>query len=207
MTTFTPGQLVDENDLNAIALRLGTSVADLDDIGAPSDGTPAKLRIGSSPHEFIGLVWDATYDKWVTPLIGQAHNTEDAALSSGSTTYATFSIAPRLIVKNFKAIYDAGLRMEAFCSGVLQNSGANTTFLRVGLFDFDDGDTGVSTGVVGSASEITHVGATATAKISGWGLVSGTPTQTHGTLIAEVKVSAGTGSWAYLNFGYRFVSA
>lgn len=124
-------------------LQVASTTADL----APVSGAVAQLRLGSTPYDFIGLVYDETYGKWVSPSVPLPI----PRISSITTASATFvqasfdSVVQPFIFPYFKRLWDAGLRPQArgSCVHVL-NSGSGTGRIGLAIGEFTNGDTGVN---------------------------------------------------------------
>ncbi|MBI1952195.1 hypothetical protein HYS42_00535, partial [Candidatus Saccharibacteria bacterium] len=92
------------------------------------DGRTFRLRVGSSPYEFIDLVYDATYAKWVSEnslLFGTI------GTSGGGGDYDTLSVGNsdytvRGTPVAYKNLYNAGLRLQIRQYGMFQSSVAAT---------------------------------------------------------------------------------
>jgi hypothetical protein len=186
-----------------LPVRVATTVAGL---GTAADGALGQLRVGSTPFEFLALVYDATYGKWVSAaesLIAQP----SATLTTTNTTYSTFTGDFRSFVPNAKALYDAGLRPQVYTMGFLFNSGANTTYYRIRAYEGNDGST--FTTAIADGGELSHVGTTGTYKfLSGWvAMTVSALSWPHWVFTAEGKVSAGTGNYQLLGASLRWVSA
>jgi hypothetical protein len=199
---------VTAKDLTDIEQQLLGPAATVAGLGTPADGSRGLLRAGASPYEFLGLQYDATYAKWVSPL-GFGPFGFVSTFTSTSTSYVAVSDASvrRAHIANFKDLYDAGLRLQVWNECDFHNTGAgNTAFIAVAMFEYSSGDPTVTQ--VGSTvgGEITVVGTTHTYKTSGWvDFNPGAPAKQNIVLITEVKVSAGTGSYGAPNVFYRLV--
>lgn len=187
------------------SFQIGDQISDF----TSSDGAMGQLRLSSSPYHFITVVYDATRAKWVTPQLLTNFSVKDSAITSTATSYGVFSDTEvtRTFIPFMKAMVDAGLSPEVcLVSQMFNSSGANTNFMQASFFDFDDGDTGIVS--VGTGGEISNTSSTSGAPkytTDGWEAVSITPTQTHGVMILQRKVSAGTGTFSVPQAWLRWV--
>jgi hypothetical protein len=171
------------------------------------------IRVGSSPYEFMQMAFDQEYNKWVAPYIWVARQHGAGPAFNTSTTYVGMSYleASNTLIPNFRALYEAGLKPQVFCSGFLDNSGANDTFLRAGIVDVSDDDTStlpVSEDIM-TGAEISNNGTTQTWQTSpGWQdvTVAAAPDKDHAYVRLEYRVSGGTGTWAGCGLGLRWVA-
>lgn len=188
---------------------VGSSIANL---GAKVDGKTALLRAGSSPYEYIGLIYDATLGKWVSAKEAAAKPASSGNPTTTSTTYALVNTDyTRSVIPNYKDLYNAGLRLQVWLMSDLKNSsGANTSFMALRLNELADGDTAAPT-QLGSTfgGEVSIASATATRKFSGWvDFDPGAPSKQHAEFWLMIKVTAGTGTYNNSDFSeayYRFV--
>ena len=63
---------------------------DLSGLGNPTHGAPRMLRLGSSPYEFVPLIYDEVYGKWVSTTLYQAFQVTDPK-TTGSATFNDFA--------------------------------------------------------------------------------------------------------------------
>jgi hypothetical protein len=174
-------------------------------LSTAEDGFRARLRVGSSPYEFVDLVYDGTYGKWVSPptfwLTGSISNEvgTDTRWSSAGSGSGTGDI----YVQNMKAIYDTGLRLQVMCSG--KGAGTAVTWnYKVGCYQFNQGDT--SDASLGATSSLISGTAANERKASGWVDFSITaPSETHGILAAIFTYSSNSNTTT-VTFGYRWVA-
>lgn len=173
-------------------------------LGSVRAGKAGLLRPGFS---LIAVVYDATLGKWVSdafPAIGQQE-----ADSVTATAYPNFPLTaqewPMCFLPDYQAIYNAGLRLQVFVAALLDNSGANTTFLRARLGLLNAGEAALTAG--DAAGEISNVGTTATYKTSGWVTLSTTtPSKAYAYLCAEARTTAGTATISQGTIMGRWVS-
>lgn len=174
-------------------------------IGPGVDGKRIQLRLGSSPYEMLGLVYDATYGKWVSQeFLASVPSTTSE--STTSTSYVNLGSTARLLMPHLLTLWNAGLRPQATVLGYLSNSGANTTSVQLGISTQSDGDASGSTEVLFPDPCISNNVAAGKWKYSDWvAVLSGTPTKEHGLLIVTMKTSAGTATATQVAIGYRWV--
>lgn len=178
-------------------------------LGSLRAGKAGLLRVGSTPFDYIALVYDATLGKWVSDVV-LSLDQQDTTTETG-TGYGTAPTAewPQVVIPNFKAIYDAGLRPQFWMGAFLKGSaGGVNVFLLPGLFSFNSGDTS-RTSLDVTAPELSPSGITTqTWKAIGWTTAAFTaPTKSHVYLIARTKVSSGTGTYDNGSIRMRWVSA
>lgn len=170
-------------------------------------GSMALIRGGSTPYEFLALIYDATYGKWVsaaTPLIMMGNTFTDTG-----TSYTSQLTQNSLMIGNilgYRALYDAGARLQFRLKGLLSNNGANNTFAQLQGAEFSDGDTAATS--IFTACEISNSGTTGVFKVSAWTEPAGwTPADSHMRVVVQTKVAAGTGSYFQLFAEYRWTAA
>lgn len=185
-----------------LPVRIATTVAGL---GTAAGGAMGMLRLGSTPYVYLPVIYDATYGKWVSePQFGIDAAREAVAFSgSGGITEAL------LFIPEYKAIHDAGMRLQVCQSGFLSTSdAASQARMGVNVYDYDDGDTALAT----LTTQFDQQGTNSTT-----GIVVArtftqpfiTPTQTHGMVavgIVPQDSSKSAIAWR-TTVGYRFVSA
>lgn len=176
-------------------------------LGTVRAGKAGMLRMATTPYDFIALVYDATLGKWVSDVVLSLEQQEQFTDTGTSYSIASAEKFPQVVIPNFKAYYDAGLRPQFFLASFLQNSGANNTFFLPGLFAFDSGDTSrVSLNV--TAPELSLAGATQKFTRVNWTVATlSAPTKQHAYLVVRTKVSAGTGTYENSSIRMRWVSA
>lgn len=113
------------DNISALVGQAATVSALQTAIGA-ADGIRGRLRAGSTPFEYLDVVYDATYGKWVTPAVLTA-TVSTASATAGATigSYTEFNF-------NFTgtpwvrwAVWDtAGLKPQIRFSWVQHNFGA-----------------------------------------------------------------------------------
>lgn len=178
------------NDRVTVTLPAGDTVATtVSGLGAGTDAKQGRIIAGSSPYEFVDLVYSSTYGKWasapflVKPQLGYGNsnfawpptfpaNPEgNPGLTAGTEAYLTPAnnnftwIGP---IMGHKAVTDAGLSLQVRASGVLfANSGTFTVKLH--CFPQNDGDTAIGADTsVTLWGAVSLTGATYTVKDTGW---------------------------------------
>ena len=174
--------------------------------GTPTDGDAILLRAGSSPYDFVLLVYDGTYSKWVRqPMVA---NTKLAAgTTETSTSYVGVATSSQLSYPNgWKPLSTAGLSPQFRLIAQIQNSaGGNTTFCSLLCLTADSGAAFATAGA--AFAEVSNVGTTAALKDSGWVAIPGGITVTDFlTANIQVKVSAGTGTLFACSVQIRWVA-
>lgn len=175
------------------------------------DGRKIKLRVGSSPYDFVTLTYNATYAKWVSST-WNVIDTEGESFTSSSVyaNSAEFSNSPHALIANYKAFYDAGLRLQMNISGKVNGSaGGVSAFACVTLFEFNDQDTSITR--LGTASEhaamIGVLGTTPKFAYSGFSAATGTPTKSHAyAVLTGMADSAGSVTASQISVQARWVS-
>jgi hypothetical protein len=209
-TSANPGTGLDGSNFAAnFPVVVATTVGGL---GPTRAGKIGKLRLGTVPFDYIGLVFDATLGKWVSPAV-PAINQQGAETFTAST-FSAFAgdELPRLFVPRLKLLYQAGLRPQVWTGARLSNSGANTTRVRVTVREFGPGDSALSAAVFLGA-EVVHTAAAATYKVQPWTTMTldaafpNGPTKDDGSLVAEGNRTAGTGTVESMGVWLRWVSA
>lgn len=185
----------------------GSTIASFPD--SPVDGQAALLRAGSSPYEYVSLVYDATYGKWVSAAFCAAFAVKNSAITASNTTYGNFSDAEvtRMYLPNFKALYDAGLRLQANVECQLNTGDGSTAYAQAAVYEVSDGETNIN--LVGTAGEISVAAVTATYKFSsGWqDFGNMTLSKTAAFLIMQRKVSGNNGTFGVPATWLRWVAA
>lgn len=197
----------------AASVTVATTVAGL---GSTSSGKVGFIRAGSSPYEFVMLVYDSTYGHWVSPPIHHQAIQPNSSFGTNSTSYVGITDAAtgaqRVIVPNYLDLVNAGLTLQMFLAsqlGLSASTGSQTAFQRISLFEFNSGDTSLTS--VGNGPEITQTGTATFSKYtsSGWVAVTFSPSPARSNLVAQLamKVSASaTCTAGVTNIGYRWVA-
>jgi hypothetical protein len=176
------------------------------ELGPKIHGQPALLRVGPTPFEFVALVYDSTYGKWVSqPMRAWAQAGVVTTTSTGYTGFGSTGTYP--VVPHYKTAYDAGLRLQVFLSVTMRNNTAGqTTFIISDLYDIADGQAAAT--LLDTVGELQVTSMTSVYKMSVWGQFGGTaPSNAHGLIGVQVKVSGGTGTYEQISQLYRWVSA
>jgi hypothetical protein len=144
----------------------------------------------------------------------QQNQADQAGTSSGSYgDLAITNLIPRQAeVRNFKALWDAGLRPQIRITSWLNGGTSGSTIaLRAAIGYFDDGDSNsawtLAQLVTGDLCSVT--GTTDSLKISDWADVTGTaPTsQAHGIVRIQVKGTGSNGTMRATVCSLRWVSS
>lgn len=202
MWTFTPEQ-------NDQVIDVQTTVSAL----YPAHGKAAALRVGSSPYDLIGLVYDSTIGKWVSPV--HHLNAVVGSATVTSTTYAEFTGGSSFFsgMSNFKRLYDAGLRPQLKIMATMQASaGTPNGRIGLGINEFTSLDTAtVELGTVeGSAFDSGDFLLSTSFKwvATDWLSASmNAPTENHVHLAPEGRISSGTLTVGTVAYEWRWVSA
>ena len=195
-----------------LPVRVATTVPGIG--GSSGGGAHAQLRVGSSPYDFIGLVYDATAGRWVSPT-QRIFTTEDSqGLSWNGTSYEDIagSIAyMRGFIPGLKALYDAGLRPEfrvVYVISLAAASGTGTVALK--LWEFTTGDTAGASIQATESHEATVTGTTGMLRVVDWAAPTiSAPAEADGFVSVRAKHSTGATSVRLHNaaIDLRWVSA
>lgn len=183
-----------------LAVYGGDSVTSLP--ANPHNGMRVQLRLGSSPHEFISLVFDATYNKWISDVIAEARIT--AALGGLNSTNSAYVdiLYGAIILPNFKDMYDAGLRPQFQTSAYLDST-SDVVFAGIAprLGEFTDGDTALTSLLAGASGNGVRVQtSTPTWKAGGWVQPSITaPAENNVQLFYSYSVGGASGDTLVIN--------
>lgn len=139
---------------------------------SPSNGDAILLRIGISPYDYVLLVFDATYGKWVSesfPIMANASEGLIGAVLVDSTTSAAQILGTLILVGNYKGFYDAGLRPQIRCTGRFENNDASGTATCRGHFASGNHHVGAATVRSTTAGVTSEAGNTLRQRFdSGW---------------------------------------
>lgn len=199
------GAIEDANFGSSSPIVVSTTVAGL---GATRKGKAGLLRVGSAPYEHLAVAYDDTYGKWVSAAQWTSLYGYDAT-DFRSTTHTAYLPSPcRLFVKNWKAIHDAGMRLQVSYSLSLAtgDSGVQAQ-VGVNVYDHDATDT-LNELTTGFDAQNT-VSTTFVYISRDWSQPALTPTQAHGRLAIGWRPQANT-TYAQVNdmsLGFRFVSS
>lgn len=186
---------------------LYNTASSINGLGSPTHGAPRMLRLGSSPFEFVQLIYDEVFGKWVSTSFIQGFQTvADSDVTATSYTNTDDTLFPPFYVPNFKIIYDAGLRPQCLLSCNLSahytsSSGTMRAYAQVALQEFADGDTPPASTLIAHGGEVTVdatvLGAGVTDyKVSGWTAmtIDAAPTLDHAVVKSQQKVSTVSGT-------------
>ncbi len=187
---------------------VATTIAGL---GTPANGDVGWLRLGSSPYEFVKVIYDGTYGKWVTELLASFVIQLSSSYTTTSTSFTSTSEAQarRAYILNYKDMYAAGLRLQMNNECFISNSGANTSTCAISGAEFNTTDTGLTnfaSPVSAPWASVANTVAAGKYLVSGWvDADTGTPAKQNAVFFAQVKVSAGTGTFSGPNASFRMV--
>lgn len=206
------GPSIGGTGIEQVNLAAGVPVvvaSSLSGLGPVRQGKLGMLKIASfGQTDYRTLVYDATLAKWVSEQVGQL--TQQAQDTTTSATYVQLTVIQlqMLALPNFRAHYDAGLRLQVHVTALLDNSGANDSFLRASLLGFSNLDTAL-TASFQNGGEVVNNGTTGRYQTSGWVPMSaGAPTKEHAYLVGEHKRgAAGTCTTMDTSIRCRWVSA
>lgn len=131
------------------AIVIANTIAGL---GSVSDGKQGLLRLGATPYEFLGLVYDSTYGKWVSDpmsigIVADASSAGDSGTGAwkivtagAGNTFLGCAILP------LKSHTDAGLSLQLRVAGDMKRTGTSTHKLGVLVQTLDAGGQGSSIG-------------------------------------------------------------
>jgi hypothetical protein len=175
-------------------------------LGGGVNSKPTWLRFGSSPYNFVRLVYDAVYTKWIGPTfycpLGKMTNVTGTNIRI--TTTGSNHGAP-LIIPNFKDFWDAGLRPQIAAGARLGTAVATT--VRGHVWCFNDGDTALV--VVGPTGTLLNFAATASVyRASDWADLSSptAPTAQEGLIDLEFTAASNI-DMTNIGLWLRWVSA
>ncbi|OVE79123.1 hypothetical protein BVY00_01280 [bacterium G20] len=161
------------------------------------DGRTFRLRTGSTPFEFLDLVYDSTYAKWVSAAFPMVNI--DLQSSTTSATYVALvgSTSNETAVSNHKALYDAGLRLQLYHEAYFDRSGVGiTSFGSVKLLEYTSGDANTGTVIASGQAEISS-GNSSVRVSSGWVAVTYSPAPTKDFVIAIIEQKQSGGGTAF----------
>lgn len=191
-------------------VKVATTIAGL---GTPFDGMTGLLRLGSTPYNFVPLVYDGTLGKWVSDEVWAFEHSAGYPFTSfyfenGTTSYVETTCFQ--FIKHWKQKYDAGLRLQVAYAGTLfTSSGGTEARMGVNLSDFDDGDSSFASLATGYDASNTTSALPLHKARTDWAEPAVAPTQTHGRVAVAIASQTGsvTASAARLALGTRFVNA
>lgn len=118
------------------SLTGATEAATVAGLGTGVDGRVGRLRMGSSPYDFIDVVYDATYGKWVS----KAEEFSCPASNNGvNSVYADVSFAPSPPLLPWKPLDTAGLKPQFRAVFGCTEAGGDNGGFKIGWFGQDAG--------------------------------------------------------------------
>jgi len=182
---------------------IGTSVADLP--ATPADGEIAQLRLGDTPYDFLGLVYDATYGKWVSqPQVVKTSTAVGHSVTS--TSYANYATDSQTVAIVPQGSFDAaglGLQVRNFC--IANADGTHTFSLSGRVTGYNDGGSDSTTlappFAVASTTSAVRVGCD-----SGWTDCLPSPITDYMNFGWQVKVTGGSGAILHAGMLLRWVA-
>lgn len=176
-------------------------------VGALStgNGNAARLRLGSSPYDFVVLIYDSTYGKWISEAI-PVKMTNAVGQSTTSTTYVVANTTWQdQHIMPLKVFTDAGLTIQLrtmwLCSvsggGITGSISPTITGYNVGGAD--------STTLAAGTMVVTQTNTTRSMVDSGWTDVSPSPITDGMNGGWSVKTSSGTFSYLHAGTWLRWV--
>lgn len=172
--------------------RVATTVGGL---GTAANGALGLVRVGASPYDLVHLIYDSTYAKWVSPVATVTLPTLAAAFSN--TTYDD-KLYP-FVMPRYKAIYDAGLRLQ-FCLalGSTRGGGAGTsTTFGILPYTFDSGPDNSPSSVGSELSELVVNNSGPSWIVGSWTAVPASAGDPDLILCLRGKVSNGVNGQVY----------
>ncbi len=137
---------------------VATTVAGL---GTGVDGVIGLIRAGASPYDFVNVVYDATYGKWVGPPGLSAVTSGTAQTRTGATTYGGVTDS-FIAYMPYKVFQTAGLIDQWRLICLLNCSGGATGSAAITLQGFNAGGAIASLTAtefsVGTTTSATNVG-------------------------------------------------
>lgn len=168
-------------------VQVGDDVSDL----VAFDGAIAKLRVGSTPFDFVVLVYDATYSKWVSEAsavsLGAISNTNTGGVDTEWNGH------PRgVMIPHFKAMYDAGLRLQVR-GGYRLTEGSAVTSIKARVSEFTNNDTALNT--IGTSAALADISTVNQYEVSpAWlDLTVSAPAELHARLAAIFATASNVG--------------
>lgn len=188
------------------AARVATTVAGL---GTAADGALGLLKVGADPFEYLQLIYDGSKGKWVSEAKWVSATPWGGNFTNTTTSYVAVPCFAE--IKNYKAIHDAGMRLQtAYSAIIFTDNASHEARVGVNIYDFDDGDVpwvALATGFDAQNTLSLSPGVIKCRDL--WAQPAVAPTQTHGMItIGLANQTGGHQSDArYCTLGYRFVSA
>jgi hypothetical protein len=177
-------------------------VEHINQAGPGSPGETVLLKAGTN---YIQMSWDSSTNKWVSTPHWSVGQIGTYTFSGTSYLPAAVSEVGYVLLPGFKALVDAGLIPQVSVVGLLDNSGAGTTYIQANIREFTDGDTGFNE--IATGGEISNAGTTGTIRWSDWSTVTlGSITDPNAILTLAHKVSSGTGTVERASVNLRWIS-
>ena len=184
------------------AATVATTVAGL---GAASTGKQGLIRAGASPYDFVALIYDSSYGKWVGQAMAMPGPTGWNA-SSLSYQDAALPTSMNEALVPWRVLDTAGLAPQYRIQGLTSTDGVNAVFGALLVYAADANGALASQG-----SEFAIVTSATTAIVldSGWTALPGglTVKDFLGVRRRVKQASAGSGSLSQITMSMRWVSA
>lgn len=196
----------------AVEARYGASATTVAALDPDVDGRQALIRVGSTPYSFLGLVYDATLAKWVSPelWLNPAPSDTDGLLSNTDVLTITEYNAAHRHYLPYKAFKDAGLSMQLRLIGFCQHTATEIAHFRLGFDPVNAGGTKGATPTWSAWALDSASSSSETMRDSGWQAEPAiTATDYVGLAIGGYRNSGGTTKVAAIRhplIGYRWVS-
>lgn len=178
-------------------VQVGTTVGGL----TTGNGNLASLRTGSSPYDFLMLVYDSTYAHWVSEVfMGLTADATGGSTTSASYvgTASSFQHGPPWPEGNY---INAGLTLQLRVTGLGSVAGGGTGSVSATITGYNvagaDSVTLTAGTVAASTASASRVGID-----SGW--VSVTPSATTDLMRFGLSVKTTAGTFSYLQPGVLF---
>jgi hypothetical protein len=179
------------------ALEGATVASTVAGLGGGAAGQIGMLRLGLTPFDFVVLVYDSTYGKWVSqPLSFHTPVAGGTALSGGRADYVT---AAGPILYNAAVMTAAGLTVQVRHAALLSLAPASSATSRI-LYRLVTDGSGAST-YGADTSAVTANAADATS--GNWENLTTPPTHTQ--LGVSVNLTAGSGTIFGVTHYVRFI--
>lgn len=165
--------------------------------GSPVDGQGFVLRVGSSPYDFMVMLYDGTYGKWVSNpvcVLNQMGNDANPGSSASYTDFAGINEVPRAnAIHGFLNLWNGGLRPQVYMSSWFNGgAGGVTVSMRASITYMNDNVTSgagfSSDQLVTADPSITMTGTSDTFRISDWLDFTGTDPTVSGKAHAHLKL-------------------
>lgn len=172
----------------ASGLSVATTVGGLP--GSPAAGAQGLIRAGSTPFDFIGLVWDATYGHWVSPAFPVV-SAQGSSLISNNTATVWFNLGlasqagSSAVSISYGNMVTAGLSLQLRVTALLGH-GAGTDSIGVILTPYALNG---AAGTPNADAAIISSSGTLTMQDGGW---LAAPTVTSNTFVTIVARGVGS---------------